>query len=286
MKNFIYYILLLTFSFHTLAYETDNITDRDKIYKLNDAGPELDLEVNRRLKEAITITNKKVSCNEDIKAYDEQEMPQIFKVTRRLLDTNPVAEIEDYAWEDESISRYKPEDSVYEKSGGLFSAITSLWESRVMAVAGTQPSIKLYGTIIGVDKTGHFMAQGYEYFEGIKTYGDSVMSSLKSGENMEDTYYGLQATGIKSYGDMGANFSGMQFWNNLLDSDNPYLKCNENGKYELLREFSWKEYINDSWDEGVNCSDFKESIEKNVKSNLKKYGYDRCPVDTARCFEI
>ncbi len=284
MKSLIITLFFITCS-SAYAYETDNLQDRGKIVALEDSGPELDNEVNKIIRHSLEIINETTSCDEDLQNLEDNDLPELYNVLKARLDTNPVAEIEKYAWENKKVSKYKPMDSVYEPKG-MLDSVANLLDSRVMAVAGTQPSINLYGTITGVDKTGHFMAQGFEYFEKIKIRKKSIDDVLEYGLDLEETYYGLSTTGIKSYGDMGANFSGMSFWYNLLDGENPYIKCNEDGEYIQNRDFSWSEYVNDSWDEGVNCSDMKDSIKKAYTSNLKDFGHKRCPVDIVKCRKI
>ncbi len=71
-----------------------------------------------------------------------------------------------------------------------------------------------------------------------------------------------------SHGDLAANYKGMIFWRNLTTkyyaTKNPYIKCIDE-QFVLVRTFDWRDYVDQAWDEGINCNKYKNSsIQKKV----------------------
>lgn len=153
--------------------------------------------------------------------------------------------------------------------------------------------IDVSGHRIGCDKLGHFFDQGQEYFkEAYKITGSQIapiqnglQKALDHGKSQEEGMYGLSGTGVKSYGDLSANYGGLLFWENLAQSENPIVKCVD-GKFKQLRDFDFNEYVTDAWDEGTNCSDYKSTeFKSNVEKNLKLLSTS-CPAEEKKCIAL
>ena len=130
---------------------------------------------------------------------------------------------------------------------------------------------------VGSDKFGHFFDQGYDYFQ--KKNLDEAMSF---GEMTERTYYGLTSTAVYSYGDLAANLDGYFFWQSLTRGKNAYVTCEED-TWSQVREFSWTDYANAAWDEGLNCSTYRnEYTTSRVLGRIKQLGMS-CPVEPQWC---
>jgi hypothetical protein len=119
------------------------------------------------------------------------------------------------------------------------------------------------------------MAEGYKTYRIAKETG-SVDEAMRWGVGTEESYYGLLVSGVKSYADLSANYAGMRFWESIVDGKDPYFACHE-GLWARVREFTWKDYVTDAWDEGINCSQFTRSMGATVLNNLKRKGMT-CPV--------
>ena len=136
--------------------------------------------------------------------------------------------------------------------------------------------------------------------------GQSLEQALEFGRMQERTYYGYDTTGVFSHADLVANFNGLRFWmaltpNGKLGLDDPltgeklkpYFKC-QDGKWSLVREFDWMEYIDHGWEEHINCSNFKGEKNQNIISkNIKKLmdenkmaGQNHCPVFPKFCVDL
>jgi hypothetical protein len=141
---------------------------------------------------------------------------------------------------------------------GIYDLYDAMWDP--------QGSLNLAQNIIGPDKLGHFADQGYDLFkrayfdDGKKSSSKSdYKAALKMSNDWEEGMWGISASGVKSFGDMGANYSGMLFYANLISGKDPYLKCDPTSqKYIIIRDFSWADHVNPTWDEGINCSEFQK----------------------------
>ncbi len=197
-----------------------------------------------------------------------------------------------------------PENTIY--------AEASLWDFKLKKVSIKRtidgrdgkiqgccaPIINLGGHLIGIDKIGHFFAEGHTYYQIYKSAIDSGMNEraaikavLKRGENLENGMQGLLTNGVYSFADLSANFAGLKFWKVLLDGDNPYIKCvmGEDGikEYKLVRPIDMRDFVDDSWDEAINCSGYKSSMQRQIEQYLDvhKDGV-RCPVEKSACHAI
>jgi hypothetical protein len=105
-------------------------------------------------------------------------------------------------------------DSVY---GGPF--------ERPPLIVEVSPTVNLYGQYVGVDKVGHFMQQGHEYFNSYRTVvtkGGSnekaIAAAVDHGVGQEHGFYGEITVGVYSNADLAANLCGMLFYRNLMET--------------------------------------------------------------------
>ncbi len=270
LKNVLFFLTLnfLSGAVTLFAYEVDNFTGRDKLEK--DSLEILDNKVNVILERAVKETNKESPdrCNAAILRQE------IVRWTRPEL----VSLLEMWVMVTDELDRTNAG-----VASSIYSGVT-IDESIAMWTAGIGRSFKLNGVVVGTDKLGHFFMQGLDYFKRNVEDRKSI-DEILANENGEDGAYGLLMTGVKSYGDMAANFSGYRFWKNLYLGNNPYFKCEDGKKWVKNRTFSWAEYVNAAWDEAINCSEFSESLAKRVNQNLRKIGM-QCPVSENQCQKI
>ena len=176
----------------------------------------------------------------------------------------------------------------------------------------TENIMMMDGIVFGDDKLGHFFQIGYDIYywvarkknptmtdvQGIQEkYGDwrfgvrsLALKSFSEGDDLaielirfsEAGQWGMSGSGVKSYGDMAANWEGYHFWGDLVDGPHPYFKC-KNGHWATARTFEWRDYITPAWDEANNCNDAIEVIAKSVSQVLAAEKKAECPVDAAAC---
>jgi hypothetical protein len=127
------------------------------------------------------------------------------------------------------------------------------------------------GILIGNDKLGHFLQDGFLYWElatgnrlepeyesGTDT---EVFKDLKCQNNPEDWgkvteggKWGLRTTGVYSNADLAANRAGFQFYTDLA--------ANPNMRFTLAR------YITPNWNEEINPSLYRSDVGKQVWQNV------------------
>ena len=285
IRSFIFVLTVIGLSF-AQAYEVDNFSGRYK--PLKDSTSLLNAEVNKRLKEATEKVNEKgvLARVKKSLAFDKScSTEDLFTAVGDELLGGVVGELEEYAIESSGIIKSNTDtDRIYRGSknkGGMLS------------LAGVEPSINLRGHYIGVDKLGHFFDQGKDYYDvANKTKGtmaQKIDAALAYGNKLENGRFGLMTTGIKSYGDLAANYGGYLFWSRLVEGVNPFFKCN-NGNWVQVRDFDWALFVNPAWDEGINCSEYEPEFQADVAASQKKLEFASknkrkyvCPASIDQC---
>ncbi len=309
---------LLFISNATFGFETDNYTCR--YANLEDVTSQLNEETNRRIQEVLQKgmldfdasqlpgfpmeIKKKEKSNRpkpseeasrasmesldaeqsiqpEIRVYKQLtgcDRTELHSALRGALASSWMGNLESWA-EKQPFSKCLPDPNIY--SGAKKSGI-------VLRAVGINYTLKIGGVNIGADKLSHFMTEGADYYEA-QLEGKSLQLILGIGEKEELGPYGLRSTGVKSYGDLAANYQGYQFWKNTTEGKDPYFKCIKN-KWVQAKDFNWGDFVNPLMDESINCSgyqpvEFKESVEKNIAALQKKHGAQplSCPLDREAC---
>jgi len=163
--------------------------------------------------------------------------------------------------------------------------------------------------LIGLDKMGHFFAEGWKYFELTHYEKHNIDQALKWGEEQESGKFGYKTTGIFSFADLVANFNGWRFWNKVLLKEKdplkgaistffnePYVTCEirimdsiKNRKivksWEYNTKFDLSEYVDGAWDEGNNCNSYEDpGIEEKVTLRINNVNSAfTCPSIAEEC---
>ena len=261
--------------------EVDSFTNR---HQLADSGPQLELIVNEWLEEAIVEANRKplFQIESDKKGIGYCNREQLFTALEDKLTGFIVGKLEARVMEDETLDtiRVAFEDSVYRDL--VFAESPTISLTRHLAVL-----LRVGDVYFGADKFGHFFSEGYSYYEMYQN-GDEL-SALQFGDLTESTFYGELTTGIFSYADLAANLNGLRFWNRILGLkpdpltgrpvQKPYIQCIDK-QWQLVRPFSWQDYVDPAWDEAVNCNAFRNQrlLEKVKKRIAEVSDGGTCPL--------
>jgi hypothetical protein len=166
--------------------------------------------------------------------------------------------------------------------------------------------VQVGDALIGVDKLGHFLVEGWSYFEIAVQDEGGLAEAMNWGEQTERTWFGLYTTGVSSHADLVADFEGLRFWTNLLGRApdplaerrflrRPYVKCSRGWtrmgakRWRLVHDVKLARYVNPAWDELVNCSSYRNpEIEQKVMLRVAERGAEdgvryTCPIDAAAC---
>ena len=171
--------------------------------------------------------------------------------------------------------------------------------------------IMVRGHLVGLDKIGHFFAEGWEYFEHTRADGATVEDAMAWGTGLEKGSFGYLTTGIYSYADLVANFNGFRFWNGLRKRQRDPLKgvvadfftsvqvtCSLDlidslkkrkivRKWVLNRPFDIADYIDGSWNEANNCNSYRDpDIAEKVAVRIAEVrpGF-QCPAEGRACIQ-
>jgi hypothetical protein len=253
--KFLSLITFTLFSFSLSAAEADNFTA--KTLDILDIRSEVNELANSYLNKAATDANALGACDEKV----------LYVELQKYFSNHSKGELVKTILYGQTISKYALplKESVYGE-WDVFDGYLLGRKKATSSPLALSPLIKIGEQIIGVDKLEHMFGMGFSYFSELNK-GKDIEKILKKGILYEKTALGgnVLATGVFSYADLAANFNGMRFWNHmLLKSDDilgsehnlgPYLSCN-NDKWEVVNTIDFKNYIDQSMDESVNCSKF------------------------------
>lgn len=272
-------LILSILSNITFASEGDAFSAR-LFSDYKEMGPQLSAEVNRRLEKAIKHANtSEVLCDKNI----------VLKSIENEMLRPVVGVVEFWSSHSDEVSGHyiKYADSIYKE--------IPLKENLPVHLGklGMATFFSINGTLVASDKFGHFFDEGHTYFNMINKEGKTLEQALQRGVDLENGSYGLKRSKVFSYGDLVANRNGLDFWTNLLANPNGknMLSC-ENGKWAMSYQFDWKDYVDDGWDEGINCNGYADRttvdrVNDVIKRLEEKSGrHLTCPAEKEKCAAV
>ena len=247
------------------AYETDQFTAR--LEPLKDSTEALDARVNESIVGAISDGRESRS-----------ERRVVDAIFHDIGGHHWVDRIERWAMQSDEVDRTWPgrRDSIY--SGHPF------WATRVAALFGVGPTIKLNGVHIGSDKLGHFLSQGRKFWRRYQRYRDEAKAAEHSAYT-ERALFGQMTTGSYSNADLVANYEGYRFYRSLFEDDivpgKPAILTWAGDRWEVQRPFTFADHVNDYWDEALNVNHFDALLYPHMKKRLLSYcdDYRAAPMD-------
>ncbi len=240
--------------------EVDSFTNR---HELADSRPALNLVVNRWLAEALATANESSLFQlGDEAGIDYCNQARLFDALKEKLTGFIVGKLEALVTDSTDLDtiRVAFDKSIYQDFEFTESPTISL--TKRLAVL-----LRVGDVYLGADKFGHFFTEGLSYYEMYSSVDQ--YSALQFGDLSESTFYGELTTGVFSYADLAANLNGLRFWNSILGLkvdpitgaavDKPFVQCVDK-KWRLMKEFDWRDYVDPTWDEAINCSAFRNEI--------------------------
>lgn len=263
-----------------VAFEADQFSLPPQ--PLADIGPEIDEYLRQVIDKAIERVNKQIAserqalaaaASDVIRAEHEKAIQELLDESiiperlRNVVGVNmPKTTIE--AWLDRHTFRAQPDRHAISYSDTFFGASMIF---KPLLAGAISPTINVYGTLQGMDKIGHFLQQGHDYYgiylaqiDAGKSESEALAKAVDFGVTMESSWGGNWWTGAFSNGDLAANYAGMKFYLNLTrpvkvgDAEYPPIlirqgdewKWNPNGDSHLIAPFvseHWDESFNPSW---------------------------------------
>lgn len=252
-----------------LAYETDNLTDRH--VPLEDATVVLDDHVNQLIAEAIAETNARTSCDVDA----EKAHRLLAKAIKRETAV------------DELVSEYKGVKSfgydrfsawivkggaphrIFPERRDIFGEITAA-ESPILKWAGVGGSVRIGEYLVGVDKLDHFFEEGYNGWKKAD-FGENPQRGIDWATKTERTIYGLETSHTFSFGDLRADYDGMEFYDALLDPGLGVATVGEDGCLVATRPFTWADHVTWEYDEVLNPPVYTSIAQAAVQRHLQTH---------------
>jgi hypothetical protein len=277
-------VLIFLFSLRVSASEIDSFTHHYQ-YQLEDSKELIHLKANQMLKQALLNANaENKGCHEkslykQIRKYFQNHMRG--KLTPFIINSPKVSKL---------VINFK--DSIY-RDFKWYDAFSIIFIQTIYKnVAG--PIIKMGAHYIGADKFEHIFGRGFKYFSLYYMKNKTLEEVLQYGHRSERIFLGANTTGVYSYADLAANFNGMRFWNDMLGKNpdilgnkfqiKPYITCTENNKWVQNNNINFLHYIDDSFDESINCSKFRNKrilnkVLKQINHLERKEGLKyTCPI--------
>ena len=282
-----------------IASETDSFTARN--LQIKDSLPWLNVKVNAAIDAAIVDVNtwttypksEKGSLDRnhgtivstDVKEFGCRQS-RLHEALQTHLGNWWVSRISEAIEADPTVEKISVtvEDSIYGKISGISWRLST--QGKALA-----SNIVIDGHYVSLDKIDHFFGQGFQLFDSFREAKDDGEVPLKAAfqraHNQERGFFGIRASGVRSYGDMTADYNGLKFWSSIEESEKPFVTCDsKTGLYSrTARRFDFKDYLSDAWDEGINCSEFQANYVSQVQSALKERGMT-CPVKPEACVAL
>jgi hypothetical protein len=292
-------VIFMIFSQSLSASETDNFID-------SSALKDSTIWLNQQMNQAIYDSAQNVkNCNK----YEVHK--NLYKMYGGLF----VPKIELLADKNPRKNAMKIEDSIYAdvKDVSGEDGLRRLTKFKLYYFPNTA---KVNGVVFGGDKLSHFFQTGYSMYFGMKKKSTDKVVDVRTrfhqiaeyvakntdyiknfeyvnsddfvgkfSNYQEDGQWGMKGTLVKSYADNSANYAGYIFWSNLTEGENPYLVC-KNNQFVKVRTFDWRTYVDQSWNESINCSEFHPKIKDKVLAKIDERGMGQCPVLPEECSKL
>jgi hypothetical protein len=152
-------------------------------------------------------------------------------------------------------------------------------------------SIRLSGRVVGLDKLQHFLREGLGHWRDAVD-GMDIATSMANELGSPGAWFGwteyglkgLSVSGVLAYADLAAEYSGFRFWRDLLSiggAEAAVAGGSDGEPFVQQRPISLAAYVNDAWDEAINCSTFEKDLAKEVATALTARGL-ACPIVDCR----
>lgn len=236
------------------AREVDQFTDRlFQLQRLGDASGVIDRELQAILSRLVDeLNDQRPESARDI----DRIVRDAFQSSRFDYISQLVTPFESWLRDDAPVDLFAVSD------GGIYGGSVDYDDMRMGWYLKPAPVIRVGSLLIGIDKIGHFVSQGWFYFvreRAIRRADPSASNAEVDrrirhyGHDLESNFLGFGGTGVYSYADLAANWQGLMFFRSLFGGPNPHIAI-ANGRYMLARPFHIVDYATDAWDEVNNPS--------------------------------
>lgn len=234
------------------AYETDQFNNR--LQPIADSSALMNRQVTLAIAKSITSWQG-----------PRDDMKVVNGIYNKIGGRHWVDKLERFAMDSVDIEKLDTpsHDSIY--SGH------PIWATRVAALFGVGPTLRINDTLVGTDKFGHFLSQGRKFYRRwLKVENES--RAAEQSAFTERALFGQMSTGSYSNADLVANYEGYRFYRSLFEDNiidgKPAILSWENDHWIMQRPFEWADHINDYWDEALNINHFDKVLYPHMKQRL------------------
>lgn len=146
-----------------------------------------------------------------------------------------------------------------------------IWATRVTFLFGVGRSFRVNGVMVGSDKFGHFISQGFKYYRR-ELRGLPEEEIVRLGAFAERWLFGQLTTGVYSNADLVANYEGYRFYKSLFEDGvvpgKKAILSLRNGRYARQRDFTWADHVTNYWDEALNPSFTVAALDKRLRQSI------------------
>jgi len=234
------------------AYETDQFSNR--LQRIEDSTPIMNQQVTLAIANTITPWDG-----------PRDEMKVVDGIYKKIGGRHWVDRLERFAMDSSEIERLDTPtyDSIY--SGH------PIWATRVAALFGVGPTLKVNNTLVGTDKFGHFLSQGRKFYRRWLRMQDESQAAEQSAFT-ERALFGQMTTGSYSNADLVANYEGYVFYRSLFEDSvvagKPAILAWKGDHWIMQRPFDWADHINDYWDEALNINHYDQLLYDHMRERL------------------
>ena len=236
------------------AREVDQFTDRlFQLEHLTDASAVIDARVN-------ALLGRLAAELEARQPSSQHERDEIVEDVLQGSHVEMIAQLRSPL--EEWLREVAPVDLFWVAHRGIYGGDIDYDDMGLAWYIDNAPVIRVGPLLVGLDKLGHFLGQGWFYdreYRALRARDPhasepELLARVREyGHRLELGYQGLTGTGVYSYADLAANWQGLRFYRALWDGPTPYLVARD-GHYRVARVFHILDYATDAWDEVANPS--------------------------------
>lgn len=212
--KFIVFAATIVFIWNAHSAELDSVTPRG--IELEDGINEINIIISKRFQEGVKRANSKqlndIEGTESHEFCDEEILYDSIRSAIFQTGLSGTGSLKGYALDKqlrvllEKFSYALPLELSIMRDWNYLDGLS-------LKLKGLTSIIQVNGHLIGLDKLGHFFAEGWKYFELTQYDDQSIVDALEWGKQQETGKFGYTTTGIFSFADLVANFNGWRFWN-------------------------------------------------------------------------
>lgn len=261
-------LLPIVLSFNTYSLETDQFIASKVVIK--DSADVLNnyfqVQINKALDKANEKGTEKVKCSE------VADMVMNNLVGGKYFGISKVSQ---FAKKSPDVDKF-PDSSISDRE---YAKMTYYENSDItLKLAPLARTININGIYMGTDKLGHFALVGRNYYHNYLSFKNKGQDSETAKRNAilkgfatERGILGFMIGGVLSFGDLEANYEGMNFAINMCEGDNPHIIL-KNGRFEKNENnlFDIRNYFNPRMDESFHFSFWRPGLYKRILPKLKK----------------